>query len=256
MNFSIKDIEKDNNPTVWEEQFMLGKSVSAFKYRCDFYRDLLTLKNNQIYIPNPKLLNDPNEGYLDFSEFYKELAELEKDYPDSERIKNIKRLLKEESENVGIFSLSKYCTIECLWSYYANGHKGFCIEYDLTKLQKSFKTDLEYLLEVTYKSDRESINIDETEKLLKYNKKAFVRYFHFTKSKEWEQEQEIRIVTYNRGYCDITKDCIKAIYFGKRCSDENINLTMNTLKEFNIQYYKMDFKTDNFGMIYKPIKLH
>ena len=250
---NIEEIEKDNNPTAWEKQFILGKSVSAFKYRCDFYRDLLTLKNNQIYIPNPKLLNDPNEGYLDFSEFYKELAELEKDYPGSERTRNIRRLLKEECEEVGVFSLSKYCTIECLWSYYANGHKGFCIEYDLSKLMKSLKIDCDFPIEVTYKSNRDSINFDETEDLLEHKRKAFIRYFHFTKSKEWEQEQEIRIVTYNQGYYDITEDCIKAIYFGKRCSDENISLTKNTLKGFNIKYYKMDFKTDNFGMIYKQI---
>lgn len=253
MNIDIKEIERDNKPTAWEKDFLSGKITSVFKYRCDFYRDLLTLKNNQIYIPNPKLLNDPNEGYLDFTEFHKELSILEKDYPSSERAKNIRRLLEEESEKVGIFSLSKNCTIECLWSYYANGHKGFCVEYDLTKLKKSFKANLVFPFEVAYKSNRYSINIDETENLLKYKKKAFIRYFHFTKSKEWEQEQEIRIVTYNQGYCNITEDCVKAIYFGKRCSEENINLTMNTLKGLKIKYYKMDFKTDSFGMIYYPI---
>lgn len=80
-----------------------------------------------------------------------------------------------------------------MWSYYANSHKGVCLEFDL----KNDKTLCEHCYKVQYSKH---FNVGDES------------YVYFTKSEEWQHEQEWRIVSYDADY--IETQTLKAIYLG------------------------------------------
>ena len=75
-----------------------------------------------------------------------------------------------------------------MWSFYANSHKGFCIEYDVERLQMS-----EPLLQnvnvvpVVYVKKPPRITIDD----INSGDRLIAKMFG-TKSKKWEYEKETR----------------------------------------------------------------
>lgn len=115
----------------------------VYKYRGGsdeiFERDLSTLKNYQFWASRVEDLNDPFEAMVDLSIIDNGLIYLSKKMGFNK--KSHFTLIKENNKNVfsldsktGIYSMSKNYTDELLWTHYSEGHKGFCIEYELDKL--------------------------------------------------------------------------------------------------------------------------
>ncbi|MCI0563986.1 MAG: DUF2971 domain-containing protein [Nitrososphaera sp.] len=97
-----------------------------------------------------------------------------------------------------------------LWSYYAEGHKGMCLEFDTKALLTKTR---DCLFKVDYRTEYPSLSeysqIDED---------AFHKLMLFTKSKHWDHEQEWRLVV-DRRYADnehllLPKGSLKSITFG------------------------------------------
>lgn len=156
-------------------------------------------------------------------------------------------------------------TNRLMWAHYADSHKGICIKYNLEKLKKttinktkeyvSFYNDVKYSNNNINKcSEKDFINL----------KDAF-----FLKGKEWEYENELRLLYYNlndnsehRAIC--IPDCIEAIYFGLKCSEEDkktiatIIQDKETIHKNKIKLFEMVIDKDNFGQIkavkYNPTK--
>lgn len=146
---------------------MLPKIV--YKYRTwskENHQNLI--RKNQLYIPSPKLFNDPfdcriptNYNLLDSSEKIKKFVDqsiikhlefLEADRRDiNEETKKLGNRLKshlpefqKESEellfktqdiNYGVFSLSMRWNSILLWSHYSDCHKGYCVGFNEEKLR-------------------------------------------------------------------------------------------------------------------------
>lgn len=103
-----------------------------------------------------------------------------------------------------------------MWGYYANKCTGVCIELDKEKLltnnYEGIKYDsVEYLPNIPYNTkdvDKEDIaNIDDARKILDKD----LHNTYFVKSKQWEFENEFRIISRTRSSLDIS-DCILKIY--------------------------------------------
>lgn len=96
-----------------------------------------------------------------------------------------------------------------MWSYYADSHKGICIEYDLSKLPENSTNQLviDSLTKVQYSPNRiDCLSGDAEENIVK---------ILTSKSDVWSHEQEWRIV------CETDKDwlpfdCISGVYLGKK----------------------------------------
>ena len=162
--------------------------------------------------------------------------------------------------NSGYKQINPFVPVECkmscfsevhdsilMWSYYANNHKGVCIEYDLSLLdpKNSINRDIiECLTKVQYsplRADR-LIGTDDTS------------YLHFliTKSDVWSHEHEWRIICESEEEF-LPFDCISGIYLGvnfKRNSPEYKRLcdavnTHNNLTIYkgkrNLEIYGIDF---------------
>ena len=206
-----------------------GKSI--------FERDVATLVNNQLYLPTKDGLNDPTEGvYGDdalrmfFKVFSKYSHNVEEQY----------NKFTDKFRNVGVYSLSKSFDNELLWAYYASGHTGFAIEYDIDILEQSlnyntyakqlYKFDVEYLNDVP-QIDISIIRGNEIVEMLKR--------FIGTKSSSWAHEKEVRLIFENTGLFEIDFKAVTAIYFGCRMPGSDIDYIMEKLKGRGLKYFKM-----------------
>ena len=202
-----------------------------------FKRDVTTLVNNQIYLPTKDGLNDPTEGvYGDdvlrmfFNVFYKYSHNVEEQY----------NKFTEKFGKVGVYSLSKTFDNELLWAYYASGHTGFAIEYDIDILARSFNyndfAQQIYKFDVEYMDDVPQIDIST---FRGNEENEILKKFIGTKSSSWVHEKEVRLIFENTGLLDIDFKAVTAIYFGCRMPDNDIDYIMEKLKGRRLKYYKM-----------------
>lgn len=129
----------------------VGKSdESLILYRYRFYNDknLDSLKNNYLWMSSPLDFNDPFETVkiINLQEKIEELGfspEIEQNH-------------QEAIEKSKILCLCKSSRNLLMWSYYADGLKGFVIGYDQHKLLESLASeaeDLKYQFHVKYEDD-------------------------------------------------------------------------------------------------------
>ncbi len=202
-----------------------------------FERDVTTLVNNQLYLPTKDNLNDPTEGlYGDDAllKFFNAFSE----YSHNVGVQYNKFTSK--FSKVGVYSLGKSYDNELMWAYYASGHTGFAIEYDIDILEQSlnyntyaqqlYKFDVEYFNDVP-QIDISTIRGNETVEMLKR--------FIGTKSSSWAHEKEVRLIFENTGLFEIDYKAVTAIYFGCRMPDGDIDYIMEKLKGRGLKYFKM-----------------
>lgn len=109
-----------------------------------------------------------------------------------------------------------------MWSHYANGHRGICLEYDTVTLLNRLEClnideKISFLLPVAYISD---IN-EEIQKLTALGSGAWITAL-FHKLKAWEYEQEWRILYGHREVNYIDDILPTKIYIG--CENNTSNL--------------------------------
>lgn len=237
--------------------------MKLYKYRCNIERDIDTLVNNKLYAPNKDKLNDPTEMCVNDCEF---LIFLEKHKNNAQNVRNIYTDLKKFTRTTcGIFSLSKEVKNELLWAYYANGHKGFCIEYDSEIIMESYNYGLTFK-----KGNPESfpllhrINVEYSDSypILKQeylsqnaNMNLFLTCLIGTKSKRWEQENEVRLVFNKHGYTELDYRAVTGIYFGVNFNNEpEKNNVMKKLQGRGVKYYQMRFESNSYKMRFDEIE--
>lgn len=236
--------------------------MKLYKYRDNIERDCETLKNNKLFAPDKQRLNDPAEMCFDDSEFLRFLRKHKKySATVQDAFDGLKDFVKTKS---GIFSLSKDVDNELLWAYYANGHKGFCIEYDLDVILESYNYGLEikdnqvnsfplvHCIDVDYQSDYPAFNLDY---LKMKDRTNALRCIAGTKSKRWETENEVRLIFNKHGFTEIDYRAVTGIYFGVRFSDSSaISDIMNKFKGRGIKYYQMKFVEKSYNLRSSEIK--
>lgn len=163
--------------------------TKLYKY-LDADGGLMMLYYSTLMFTNATQLNDP----FDCHPAFRDLSST----PDSAREGVPGNILSQieynnglrRKENAYVCSLSKVYDSILMWSYY-NRHSGICIGLDMEKTRKYLNRMMGLLLgcaelEVEY---RDVIN--ET------HASNFLSYYFATKAKEWQHEQEIRLVSYD-----------------------------------------------------------
>lgn len=164
-----------------------------FKY-LDFSGGLSMLYNSTLMFTNATQLNDPfdcHPAYIHFSGDmptpYKGLS------PESvswlEYNKGIQR-----RDITYICSLSKIYDSILMWSYY-NKHQGICIGLDMNKTRKFLNRMMGLFLGC---SEMEVVYRDVVNDPAPMNEPIdFLRYHFATKAKDWQHEQEVRLIAYD-----------------------------------------------------------
>lgn len=258
------------------------ESLILYRYRSYSENSLESLKNNYLWMSSPLHFNDPFETVktIDLQEKITELdlsPEIEQDY-------------QETIEQSKILCLCKSNKNLLMWSYYADGLKGFVIGYDQHKLLESLASeakDWKYQFNVEYvdsipdvreailecyhsdkaceKSTEDDPESDElrnavNDKTFQLNKKLFA-----TKNTAFQHEEEYRIVIqprqttkgtiYPKNQQYYAPDAVREIIFGEKMTTETdqIKLILGAIRERpDIKLYQAKRKPNSFELEIVP----
>lgn len=148
------------------------------------------------------------------------------------KLQDLKRYLR-ITEKLGVCSFSKINDFESMWAYYADNHRGMCVEYllDPTKLIDGLMFD-----EVVYVKDDIYCNIS-TESDDDLRDRSFI------KNDCWRNEKEVRIL-----HTNMTNTCIKfpgkvsSITFGAFTPGHDESIVEDLFKTEKIKLYKMNLE--------------
>ena len=223
--------------------------MRVFKYRGGpaeiLRRDLRTLAKNQIYAAPIETLNDPFEArvtvhgetfaigralsvfpWFQYDETTKEAER---------RFLSALQSFEAQTKTWGIYSLSQTYQDELLWAYYADAHRGFCIEYELDALLDG-QLKHAMVIGVDYLPDIPVFTLQDISSMTT-NQQSLVKKFIGTKSMRWTHESEVRIITGSPGLYEFDFRAVKAIHFGHRVDERFKQLAMRVLKGRGIRYY-------------------
>lgn len=275
-----KDVE---DKTYWLKYKNKNMPNSFFKYTSAKYYIYDLIYDNLMFLPEINELNDPFEIQLFYdiekikNEFISKNRKVIKKVVGNETIEAeyVPDMNSEDMEELNniIYDMNKYIksktSVVCLserndinpmWAHYADNHKGICIEYDLKNCDNLFLKTLCFPIDYVEKNDNthdlNSIIIHKD-----YDSSLFLFKTAITKSKDWEYEQEWRIIYLDSfpNYTDFSgKHYIqfikpKSIYLGLEINTE-IEDKIKDICEFReINLYQMVKEEIDFYL--KPIPI-
>ena len=239
-----------------KHDFQNEETVTLYQFRNTRRYALNNIVNNEITLVDPRIQNDIVD-----SPIYAWLETL--CGKNARHKKHLKALIKSyhylrATSFCSDYNGHKAVQNPLMWAHYANCHKGVCVEYELGK--KDFMTNQTQqaacirLMKINY---IDAYNPNESLDFTKKDTKLNARLAFATKSKEWEYENEVRMIGYTpteeSKYVQIaleTPNPIKAIYFGVRCSTQRKNKIKNLLIERpEIKFYQMKINPQNIHVL-------
>jgi hypothetical protein len=203
-----------------------------YKYRAYNTHSLCILINRKVWFAKPGSFNDPFDCKIPFDHrltpeaavsygrkvgthekninaIFNSKGEIQKGFME-EWGKTLKASDK-ELEKMGVFTLSESSNNILLWSHYADGHRGFCVEF--IRNPDNQLGNYEITRRVQYRDDYPIINpIKEDVFDLKF----------FTKASDWEYEREWRLVNEEGDSEESLPDVdISAIIFGLKMAESH-----------------------------------
>ena len=260
------------------QHYRTAYEIDCYQYKpCSKYV-FQSLLNNTLNVSSPSVFNDvfdtPILNYLSQGEEEDKL--LKKVYEQCVKVacftRNVFLPSLYDKQNVpeykpkGNIGYKEYENI-LMWAHYADSHKGICIKYRFpTEMSMLEGPVLTCFGDVIYTDDMSSI----------YKKKSINENdAFFAKAKDWEYENELRYLYFNKADCgsehntvQMNENYIEAVYFGVKCSDSDkkaiINLlkgrkykittknirTGTTTREYQIRFYQMNLSKNKYGNLY------
>jgi hypothetical protein len=208
------------------------------------------IAESYFYLPNRTQLNDPTEGvyineihqeingFLTGLTSFGETADLRRSFYD------FLAQLERSRNNSGIFSLSKTAEDELLWAYYANGHSGIAIEYNLDKLKRFLPPNNSRIIEVNYLENPNVVDIQ----MLEQEPNAAIDKMLGSKSKNWSHESELRVVVENIcGKMPHDYRAVESITFGLNVRPDIQAQIFEMTKAKVKHFYKMQVVSNSFN---------
>lgn len=147
------------------------------------------------------------------------------------------KVIDEEVTSVfkrGVWCLSSKFNSPLMWSHYANNHKGFCIEYDMSDVDEGS------IKKVIYGGSRK-LKVSTISEWINSGimPKEMEDVCLLTKSSEWSYESEWRLFS-TIGLGDI-EPAIKSVIFGMNCKDSTIATVINCFSNYRrkIKFWKI-----------------
>lgn len=259
-----------------KEEFFTNNPSSLFKYRVwdDVYHKLV-LTNRELYFSSPSKFNDPYDCALPFKQnpenwdaevikfkveeiaprIHPGLSAIELEEKCAQQVMLIQQnpeswfemswgyLPEELNIRFGILSLTLHPKNYLMWSHYAQSHQGFCVEFDTRLLVESIAGHYQKVIydnEIPYFSILDLLEEGLMTKLL------------YTKSKDWEYEDEYRITRIYRSntVVQFNPAALKGIYFGYKMLPEQQIEIIETARLLypEVKFYKMQLSQDRFEL--------
>jgi hypothetical protein len=205
-----------------------------FKEIDKFAFDILV--NKRLHMSPWTDLNDPHEAEMIINTGTYNIQANPRRLQDLDKQIFNKGFINEDLIDPRICSLSCIWSSNLLWSHYAAGHKGIAIGVILPTSDHSIKE-----LKVIYD--------DKVPEIVQWPlKKEDILNALAHKSKEWNYEKEVRLVTFepNRTYIENIE--IKEITFGLRTSKDDIKLIFSILKNTDIEFFQTCLKPGFYNL--------
>jgi hypothetical protein len=207
---------------------------------------LSDLINKQLTLCRPKMMNDPFDTIVMIWSEPERMAQTCKDKPHIIPYSKAFEYYRIRSFSIGENNDEDSPLKKILmWSHYADSHKGFCIKYEFKgKFLKN--CDEKKLINIILKKS------DYGDTPIKLNTKDIdLDLAFFRKYGIWENEYEVRLLSYNPTLDSDTESVpldndaqIKDIYFGLKFNEENISTIKNILGD-TVKYHKMKINENN-----------
>lgn len=216
-------------------------------------RDIQSLEENYFWSSSIDALNDPWETIVKSEKFQKQSKSIgwllnQKRKEALSKVQDALTKLLEALKKAGIYSLSGNVLDEILWAHYANGHKGFCIEYDLDKLLNSYSGTF-FSFPIIYTKNPPNIELKD----ISSKNEELIKKLAGYKSQRWSYEKEYRITTNFSGPYYYEYDALKSIYFGLRMENDFKDLIMKKLKGRGVKYYQVEQVDKSYKLKTKPV---
>lgn len=209
-----------------------------------------------------KIKFDNNKYEECMDEVNEKIIELENNEEFKNKISKLFTSILNLKENTGICSLTENKDSQIMWQMYASNYSGYCIEYEIPKIRKDEQFDV--LLPVIYKnkSDFDPIKLvlnliilkslnPKDDNVIKYEFILSIYKILVTKHKEWELQQEWRLVG-NKNYKD-TSLIARRIYLGKNISELNKIAILEVAKRNGLEVFIQ--KDDKTNLTFKYVKI-
>jgi hypothetical protein len=160
------------------------------------------------------------------------------------------------NKTIGIISFSLQWKNILMWSHYAKNHSGYCIGLNEAKLRKISK--IEYGGLVHYPLDNKFPSVHP---MMDENDSFYLKFF--TKSKDWNYEEEYRIVNFIPPDKDIDSsnrllkynaDFIDEVILGIKMNESDRKEIIDLCKNLNVKVYQaveknFEFEVDRFEIV-------
>jgi hypothetical protein len=220
-----------------------------------------------VYAKKPKNTISPEQEAKVYREEYeKDKGQKFSEYVDSKAVQIVESYYDEHKNDFKILSLSLAkdehehpapLNNMLMWSHYANGFKGFCIEYDFEKLKKSIKhkngielanSPVKYATDgklpvIKLKTFMQS-TIDDSRECSHEILSAFTR-----KEQSWIYENEVRFISEQGGKLFYDPSCINAIYIAEKAPNwlksnlmSNVAIKQSNIKIYHVALHSSEYK--------------
>jgi Protein of unknown function (DUF2971) len=245
------DLGNDETVTALVESIppVLYKYSGLSEDRFDWMRRLIV--DSELYFVPPSAFNDPldcrippsyNASALTIEQFWREV--FKRNYPsqnlrdhkeairkilmDSKTLHGQKKLTEQLFKSLdrhGMVCLARDPKSMLLWSYYAQGHRGIAVRFNMSRTHLA-AIPKHFPVEVQYANDFPAINY------YKSTTHQFLKSILGTKSNAWKHEEEWRLVLVEgSGYVHIPPSMVDGIILGMRIDpvcEQNIRSWVGT----------------------------
>lgn len=217
----------------------MGTKVYKYRGVSLLDRDLESLASNYFFAPTAENLNDPTEAVLN-DRLVAQIANLL-----GPGVSKPFETLIGMRHSVGIYSLSRVADDELMWAHYGESHQGFCIEYDLERLILEARNQWD-VVDVIYSETPPTLMAEDVATQGEHLHIVKILVGH--KSQRWKYEDELRIVTTRSGANYHAQSAVTGIYFGCRCSAENIKKIRSRLSGRSLRYVSMRYAVGSYKL--------
>lgn len=213
------------------------------------------LINGEIHLSKPKEFNDPFDSvpFVDFRKFWNDTGskilkenkgfcfELDGNTRLSDEYVLYKEMIDVTQEEMRVCCFTEQNESLLMWAHYADSHKGFCIEYNTSKIPDIIK---QYIFPVNYQENIYNSTYD-----LCQNSNNMFNFLLF-KNNIWKYEKEWRIAVYRK---QITKDLnfsdyISSVFLGIKCEEKNKKEVCEWAEKKGINVYQERVNYDRFNI--------
>ncbi len=249
---------------------------TLFRYRrCTDYT-ISAFENDELWLSSASACNDQFDSlcFIELSELVKHIfkilgIEAPLKYADKLAIcKKYSKEFKNWGRRQKIACFTEDVDSVTMWGYYADGGKGFALEYDMDKMTEKLNGFFPVLFPVIYSKNRYNATKDALDwfRAAIINDKAlidalFLVNVSILKGEDWKHEKEWRLIDIpcnldkNKEFDSINFATPKALYIGASTQKEDENKLCQIAMSKNIEVYKIQPDNDSIENKLKAIKI-